>query len=460
MQNHFFIIYLVYGFVYIYLGSLALTKKQDSESQNAFITALTFLGLFGLTHGISEWMNMILIQDVYPMFSNEILVYKQLLKATSFVFLGVFGLKLVTSKRLYRGGCIILSILFLFWCFGFSYWWIEPIRVTSDAYALYNTVFLRYGLAFFSAFISGIGLYQRSKILKQMNLEFISNQYVYFAVVFFVYAVIEGILVKEQAYFPANVINREMFVLIFKVPVQMLKIIVGILISFYLTTIVRTFNWEQKERLQQLAIADIKSQERQRMTLDIHDGIMQSIYAIGLKIETVIKMSDSSSSTVALVQIKSDLNQTLTMARNFITSNTLKTVDFPELTNQIDKIIDDFETDKSVKFHTKYESYPVLINKISTEKCTHLFYIVQEALVNVIKHAKAKNVYIELRANKEQIILNIKDDGIGIDLEQRREDSYGISLMRKRVDELNGSMELKRNHVGTELSVEIPWEDS
>lgn len=460
MQNHFFLIYLIYGFVFIYLGSLALTKKQDSESQNAFIIALTFLGLFGLTHGISEWMNMILIQDVYPQFSNEILVYKQLLKAISFVFLGVFGLNLVTSKRLCRSGYMILSIIFLLWFFGFFYWWIEPARVTSDAYALYNTVFLRYGLAFFSAFISGVGLYQRSKKLKQMNLEYISKKYVHFALVFFVYAVVEGILVKEQSYFPANVINREMFALIFKVPVQILKITIGILISFYLTTIVKTFNWEQQERLNQLAIADIKAQERQRMTLDIHDGIMQSIYAIGMKIETVIKRSDSSSNTDALIHIKSDLNQTLMMARNFITSNTLKTVDFSELSNQIDKIIDDFGTDKRIEFHTKYESYPVLINKISTEKCTHLFYIIQEALVNVMKHAKAKNVYIELRANKEHIMLNIKDDGIGIDLKQKREDSYGLGLMRTRVDELNGSMELKRNHVGTELRVEIPWEDS
>jgi signal transduction histidine kinase len=96
---------------------------------------------------------------------------------------------------------------------------------------------------------------------------------------------------------------------------------------------------------------------------------------------------------------------------------------------------------------------------------TTLYRIVQEALNNAIKHAKAKNVWI--RAWQETRILNcsIRDDGAGFDSRRLEETSspkgLGLIAMRERLSALGGTLRIvSRSGEGTELSIRLPLEDS
>ncbi|MGE8166866.1 PAS domain-containing sensor histidine kinase [Pseudomonas putida] len=96
---------------------------------------------------------------------------------------------------------------------------------------------------------------------------------------------------------------------------------------------------------------------------------------------------------------------------------------------------------------------------LSDAKAIGLFRILQEALTNVMRHAQAHSVEIELVHERAQLRMAISDDGIGFCRDQARPSSFGLVGVRERVLMLGGSMTLdSKPGEGTSLSVTIPLE--
>jgi signal transduction histidine kinase len=89
-----------------------------------------------------------------------------------------------------------------------------------------------------------------------------------------------------------------------------------------------------------------------------------------------------------------------------------------------------------------------------------LYRILQEALTNIVKYARAKNVHVELNAADDNVTLLIEDDGVGIpEGAQNNRLSHGITGMRQRVRALHGEFSIgKRPEGGTIIEVNIPRE--
>jgi signal transduction histidine kinase len=85
----------------------------------------------------------------------------------------------------------------------------------------------------------------------------------------------------------------------------------------------------------------------------------------------------------------------------------------------------------------------------------HLLRLTQEAVANVIKHANAKEIHVELGINPPQLKLTIKDDGLGFDLE-KSSGGFGLQYMRERAAEMRGCMDLQSGNFGTQIQVIIP----
>jgi signal transduction histidine kinase len=86
-----------------------------------------------------------------------------------------------------------------------------------------------------------------------------------------------------------------------------------------------------------------------------------------------------------------------------------------------------------------------------------LYYVAQEALNNVIKHAKANRVKVDLRLAEDRTILVVQDDGIGFDIEAV-ESSGGLGLrsIRERIQSMGGKVELHSVPLGgTTLKIEV-----
>jgi signal transduction histidine kinase len=90
------------------------------------------------------------------------------------------------------------------------------------------------------------------------------------------------------------------------------------------------------------------------------------------------------------------------------------------------------------------------------------FRVVQEALTNVVRHARAQHVWIELRQRHGRLELEVRDDGVGFDVETTLEQaaargSLGLLGMRERVQILGGDLEVESTRAsGTWIRLSIP----
>ena len=99
--------------------------------------------------------------------------------------------------------------------------------------------------------------------------------------------------------------------------------------------------------------------------------------------------------------------------------------------------------------------------KIPEDTAIVIYRVIQEALTNIIKHAKAKNARVRLYTDKKNVNLDISDDGVGCNLEKvlyrRGKPKLGIEGMRERVESLEGEFIItSAPKKGTQLNITLP----
>jgi signal transduction histidine kinase len=115
----------------------------------------------------------------------------------------------------------------------------------------------------------------------------------------------------------------------------------------------------------------------------------------------------------------------------------------------------DFNSDLQIKF--QHSDIPTL----DPDKAIHVYRIMQEILHNTIKHARAKNLFIELSVKGDKLVLRCSDDGIGFNYSKLVNESAGLGLrsLLSRTEIMNGEMFVDNHRdKGTEYIFEIPLE--
>ncbi|MFM7859356.1 MAG: sensor histidine kinase, partial [Flammeovirgaceae bacterium] len=87
---------------------------------------------------------------------------------------------------------------------------------------------------------------------------------------------------------------------------------------------------------------------------------------------------------------------------------------------------------------------------------TQIFRIIQEAVQNVLKHARAKNLTIQLFNRSQRLVVSIEDNGNGFDASQTPK-GLGFTNMRARVEALGGLLDVSSSPSGTVVLVEVPF---
>jgi two-component system sensor histidine kinase DesK len=98
-----------------------------------------------------------------------------------------------------------------------------------------------------------------------------------------------------------------------------------------------------------------------------------------------------------------------------------------------------------IKPSTEYE--------VTSQKRRNIFLVVKEALHNIIKHSQAKNVFLSIKELHGQMLIEIKDDGIGFDVTQI-EKGNGLNSMQKRMESIGGFLAIE-SEKGTILHIAI-----
>ncbi|MDR7871033.1 MAG: sensor histidine kinase [Tissierellaceae bacterium] len=460
MVKEYFLVYLIYGFAMINMGIFCLKEKVDYLSSLSLLRSLKYLGWFGIIHGLSEWITVVIIANLYPEYNQHLFNIAQILKALSFALLMYFGFDLYPIENRYKRVMKLVPIvLFASYFLGFV------ILIESNGINYHNlnpkfSVFaMRYSLGLSSGIISANALLLNSKKVEKQQSKKISKRYRQLAWVILINSLLEGLLVKRYNFFPANIINRDIFYNIFNIETLFFKALIGLLINYLLVKVIDTFSWEQEEHLKRLEVHKIKSEERRRLSLEIHDSIIQSLYAVGLKLEFLIMNKDNNVTSERLNDIKNDLNNTIYKTRELMTSTALDVIEIDDLNNKIEQIIKRYSDYQNIKFNFKSEISPVMSGVLSPEESTQIFYIIQEAICNVIKHSKATRADVILEAKYDLINISVIDNGIGIKQEDLYKDKhFGIESMKDRTEGMGGKFKIKNLKNGLKVNIELPWE--
>lgn len=107
------------------------------------------------------------------------------------------------------------------------------------------------------------------------------------------------------------------------------------------------------------------------------------------------------------------------------------------------------------------EDYPDDLPEMSSDARIAVFRVVQECLVNIVKHANARKVYLTVHADERDLSVVVQDDGMGIDPDRIEVvQSHGLRGMRHRVESLGGALKVRAlgPGAGTEISFTLPLE--
>lgn len=200
----------------------------------------------------------------------------------------------------------------------------------------------------------------------------------------------------------------------------------------------------QEKYTQDLLLA--QEEERKRVSKDLHDGIGQSLLLIKNKV--VLNKDDSTKNLVesAIEEVRS-------------ISRALHPFQLQELgiTKAIENIL--YQIDESTELFITREIENIDgIFKI--EKEVNMYRIIQESLNNVLKHSKASAVKVEIINNEKNILMRIRDNGVGFDFSKRKNDmnSLGLKTLKERTRLLQGIMKIDSETTGkgTTVSFIIP----
>lgn len=461
MVREYFLVYLIYGFAMINMGIFCLAQNGFDESDPPLLRSMKYLGWFGIIHGISEWTTLLTIADIYPDYTLYLYNFLQILKALSFALLFYFGLNLMPAKKPHKkAGKTVLIVWSICIVAGYASLAADNGLDYHRLNQGYGIIAIRYGLALTGGTVSAAALFMNASLIERRNSGRIARRYRQLAWIIFAYTLLEGLLVQKASFYPANIINRELFYSVFRFQILFLKAVVGVVINYLLVKVVDTFRWQQEERIRKLEQDKAASSERSRLSLEIHDSIIQMMYAAGLKLEYLLINKDETGLKDKLGEIRDNLNLTIEKTRELMTSSSLDIVTPGEMKEKIRQIIQNYDYKKDLSISFRHEISHYQGRDISPEKSTQIYYIVQEAVSNVVKHSKATRADVIWEDKHDTISISVIDNGIGLsEADLLKEKHFGIRSMRERAERIGGEFNIIGLKKGLKVSIEIPWED-
>ncbi len=454
-----FLLYLIYGFSMITMGIFAVMQKDSRLMNISLIKSLKYLGFFAIIHGMTEWITVIQkLHLCHPYFIIEVHYTNMILKALSFVFLLHFGLDLLPVRDKYKRILVWIPMaVFLAYLSGFFLLeWSGGAEYHLDN-TMFNTITIRYFLALPSCMTAAAALYFNARLIGMTKSLEIARRYRNLALIIIAYGLIEGLLVAKADYFPANIIHKEIFPAYFGLMTLSFKAMAGFVINYLLIKVIDTFSWEQEERLQQLEQSRIASEERRKMGLEIHDGIIQDLYAMGLKLEYLSTGPGSVAGHDLWDEVKDHLSGSIDKIRECISVSALDEIQLDSLKDKLERLVQKYNDSQSVKIKLAYRISPYLVDNISPEKATQIYYIVQEAITNVAKHSQADHAEILLEGRYDSIYITIRDNGKGFSQHDiPLEGHFGIRSMQERTRRVNGLLKIDKLMKGTRIELKIP----
>jgi len=241
-----------------------------------------------------------------------------------------------------------------------------------------------------------------------------------------------------------------------------------IVLAIYLVMLRRTRKAKEQvealnhtANLQVIAMEEAKHQaikeEQRRLGQDLHDGLSSSLAGIKHQLEILAMDTGDSSLKHRLGTLQTEVAKAYEAARNkshewFSVAEEQEEQSFEE---RIRLLMDSALPDS--RYHKDIQIDNRSLLRVNADTRIALLRIIQEAITNIIKHAKAKNVGILIYEEMDNLFLAISDDGRGLGEKWNNEKSaMGMQSIRRSVQYLNGQTNIQSGANGTEITLTIP----
>ena len=438
---------------------VAIIVQILQPSQLNFAKTLWLLALFGILHGFSEWGYIFV--PLQAAGHNEQLislsVIHLILKATSFAFLLAFGLRQYTNRILFYAAMPI-GILLLWLAYSIYFLYERPLAT----WYVNSEIWQRYLLCFPGALISGLGIW-RSQVEVADWGEKINRNFRDAGIVLLLYSVVSGLLVPQGDFFPSNILNNQTFLMLFHIPVQIVRALLSLVLSWFVVRILMIFRMEYTQNIEKIEALQWVCNERQRIANDIHDGAIQAIYGSGMLLERAAELVSSNPlrSQELIEKVNVRLNETIVSLRRYI--HGLKSENFgqEDFKEKLLEILDSFrEACAPIMFNSKI-AVPVWFALLPGGQ-EHVLFIVQEGLANATRHSSCSRIEVEILGDEREFDLRIRDNGHG-NLDLNAGDpanasmltGFGIHSMQHRAQQLSAQFLIEGTSQGTEVKLHL-----
>ncbi len=195
-------------------------------------------------------------------------------------------------------------------------------------------------------------------------------------------------------------------------------------------------------------------EERERVAMELHDGTIQSLYAVGMKLQ-LMRLSGEMSLD-ALGESINDLDMVIEDIRGYILNLKTSNYRMQTIREALEDIVvrlsarESMDVDVSAPDERPFFSAPVF---------EAVCQIARESLSNVLRHAEAKSVSVTAKQRNDQFVLTIKDDGVGFDMHNpdRHYSGMGLRNIRQRARICDAELEITSVvDEGTQVKITLP----
>lgn len=455
------IILFVYGLGFFILGFAIILQVQQS-SRLELARSLRWLAAFGIAHAFNEWGDLFIpIQAQYldVTIVRLLLVFQSILLAVSFACLFEFGISVLSPFYALAWLKGVPAALLVLW--GFVIFFVLlPFQSNIEIWHRTANALARYFIGFPGGLLAAYGLRVHAiRRIQPLNVPVIFSTLRVAGIALGIYAILGGLIPGPVNFFPGNILNARTFEQFVGIPLILFRTLSSLVIAISVIRSLEIFTLETERKIEELEQQQIINAEHERLARELHDGAIQKVYTAGLLVESASRLTEAKSelgsrlerAVVVLNDAIVDLRHNLAELHHSDISSSEET-----LSQMLEKLSQDphYNTLVNISLDLKLPEEKML----SPVRSRHVFAIINEAMANIVRHANARNVKIQVQDLGERLQLMIKDDGAG--LSPNAQQGYGLRNMRDRSRLLNGELHFSDPSLkGTSVILEIPWID-
>jgi two-component system sensor histidine kinase UhpB len=477
------LVFFIYGLAFFSMG-IAMALETGRSPMLAERRALLPLAVFGILHGIHEWIEIILLQGIWlgQPFPQELSWLRVFWLVISFIPLIVFGVLMSFPTQPVQGFYLIVPLGLLSLYAGLL---VALMKVGSADLVGQADALARYLLAVPGGILAGWGLRLRARQVQIENRLTLARLFRWAALGFFIYGLTQVFVPPADLPLASN-FNSVWFISVFGFPVQVVRAAMAVLITINL---LRAIQYVEREREAQLLAAQqarleayehvqreleqrealrrellrhtviAQEEERARIARELHDETAQFLTALSLDLATLSHASKGEHATAQILQRLRGLTRQMSQGIYRLVHD-LRPAQ-----------LDDLGLVPALQYLAEEHSRTGLKIDMSVDGPsqrldplveTVFFRVAQEALTNVARHAQIDHAKLNLRFQKNQVVLQVEDDGIGFhnhNSADRR--GWGLAGMRERAESVGGELHLRSaSGEGTFVEVSVPIQEA